>query len=347
MLTHCFSLDSQRVHSPYYKDGRFHNLDSDTELLSKSFFTFLKWKLFGESEPPSVDLPLEELAKAPSVKTLERKDFLAPPNRIRIIWLGHASLWIAAYRRGERIHILTDPIFNDLPFFKSRLVELPLPPEDLPPVHVVLVSHSHYDHLDLPSLQLIQKMNPQVRIFLPDGTRSFAKDEGLERTEVIEWWQSKKLSDTASYASIEFTPAQHWARRGFFDMMQSHWGSYVIELGKHRLYFGGDTAYASHFKKIGERYPKGFTVAALPIGAFKPRSFMRSSHIDPPEAILAARDLNADLILPIHWGTFSLGAELPSEPLLYFKDLLEKEKKKAKEQGALLWHPGIHIDLEL
>ena len=341
----CFSLDPQRFDSPYYREGRFRNFDPDEELVSKSLFTVMKWKLFGEKGPPSVNLPIEELEKPPPVKKLKTKNLLAPPNTVRMIWLGHATVWIAAYKNGKRVHLITDPIFEGISLAHDRLIEFPIPPKKLPPIHAVLVSHCHRDHLDLQSLQFIQKENPQVQIFLPNGTRSFAKEEGLGGAEVIEWWQSQKLSDTANYAQIEFTPSQHWSRMGLFDMMQSHWGSYVIELGKQKLYFGGDTAYASHFKKIGQAHPEGFAAAILPIGAFKPRWFMRSSHIDPPEAILAARDLNADMILPIHWGTFSLGDDLPSESILYLKHLLEKQK--GKKQKALLWHPGTHLDIKL
>lgn len=340
----CFSLDPQRFKSPYYKSGRFHNLDPDEEITRKSIFTVIKWKLFGPQDPLSLSsFPLKELEKPPPIKTLRKRDLLAPENKIRIVWLGHATVWIAAQQGGKSVHILTDPIFGKFIFYQKRLIELPIRAENLPPIHAVLVSHAHRDHFDLDSLKLIQKLNPQAQIFLPEGTRLYAKENGLKQIEIIQWWQRKKISDAIDRASIQFTPAQHWSQMGSFDKMQSHWGSYVIELGKQRIYFSGDTAYASHFKKIAQRYSQAFAAALVPIGAFKPRWFMKSTHMDPAEAIQAAKDLNANLLLPIHWGTFALGDDLPSEAILYLKELLKKEKK----QRSFLWYPGRHLDIRL
>ena len=330
----CFSLDPQRLESPYYKEGRFHNLDPDKNLTDKNLWDVLYWKLFGSEDPPTVknlhDLP-------PKLHKLQKTDLLAPPGKVRIVWLGHATTWIAVNQNNQRFHIITDPIFGDIGFTQSRLVALPIPAKELPAIDLAIVSHCHRDHFDINSLRFIQKQNPKVRIFLPDGTRMIAKDEQLHRAEVIEWWQKKQVK---AYA-VEFTPAHHWSRMGLNDNMQCHWGSYVLHLGTRKLYFGGDTGYSSHFKKIARRHPQGFAAALLPIGAFKPRWFMKAAHINPPETIQAAKELGARLILPIHWGTFGLGDELPCEPILYLKELLTSES----EQKAFLWEPGKVIDL--
>lgn len=338
----CVSLDPDRVNSPHFRDGRYRNIDPDEALAGKGFSSVLYWKLFGEVDPaapgsgPADDRP-------PTSTKLSRADLLAPPNTVRIVWLGHSSVWLASNRNGRRFHLICDPVFGSV-FTRSRLSAPPIAADELPPVHAIAVSHPHLDHMDFDSLRAIQERNPQARLYLPSGTRALAEDEELRNIRILEWWQSEAFAETdGEILRIHYLPAHHWSRMGINDFMQSHWLSYAFELDGRRIYFAGDTGFSSHFEKIAARFPQGFDAALMPIGAFKPRWFMRQAHIDPPEAIQASDLLKAKRILPVHWGTFNLGDDRPQEPAAYLRKLL---KDSGQSERGLIWHPGDRLDLE-
>ena len=331
----CTDLDPQRVHSPYYHNGRFHNLDADDEIVKGNLFLILKWKLSRFFSSPEV------LAdkNPPAVTQLKPEELLAPLGKVRLVWLGHATVWIAVNKNGKRFHIITDPVFANLFFgFIKRLTPLPIQPEELPKIDAVLVSHAHPDHLDMDSLELIQKLNPDAQFLLPAGAMVLAQKKGL-KTHCKEWWQTVSLNEY----KIRYVPAQHHSRLGFNDFLQIHWGGYVLELGKHHIFFAGDTAYASHIEKIGQRYPKGFSIALLPIGGYKPRWIMKHVHIGPHEALQITQELGANLMLPIHWGTFFFSSDFPQEPALLLERLIRE--KKIQMQRVQVWHPGKYIDI--
>ncbi|MDV6234641.1 MBL fold metallo-hydrolase [Leptospira ellisii] len=330
----CFPVDPERTRSPHFQDGKYHNLEED-ERLNKSFFSVLRWKLLGPSDPPYAEGNAE---KIPEVIPRKKEDLLAPEGKVRIVWLGHATVWIAANFHGKRIHILTDPIFAG-PLFVKRLTPLPIQPEDLPGVDIVAISHAHRDHLDIDSIKKIQKLFPEVTIHLPSGMGEFAKDEGFENAVIQEWWNRYDYAG----GKVHFLPAKHWSRMGISDMNQYHWGSYAFEFENIRIYFGGDTGFSKHFSEIGKRFPQGFSAALLPIGAFKPRWFMEPAHIGPKEALEAGGILRSSLLLPVHWGTFALGDDLPSEAPLY----LQKLHSEKKEPGPALkvWKMGEIVEL--
>ncbi|EKP14608.1 MBL fold metallo-hydrolase [Leptospira borgpetersenii] len=331
----CFPIDPERIRSPHFQDGKYHNVEED-ERLNKSFFSVLRWKILGPADPPAVEGNVE---KIPEVISRKKEDFLAPPGKVRIIWLGHATVWIATNFHGKRTHIITDPIFTGVPPFVKRLTELPIQPENLPGVDIVSISHAHRDHLDIDSIKKIQKLFPEVTIHLPSGMREFAKDEGFENTVIQEWWTVSEYAGT----KIHFLPAKHWSRMGLTDMNQYHWGSYAFEFENIRIYFGGDTGFSKHFSEIGERFPQGFTATLLPIGAFKPRWFMEPAHIGPKEALEASTILRSSLFLPIHWGTFTLGDDRPFEAALYLKKL--HSEKKDSIIPLKIWAVGEIVDL--
>ncbi|RHX86080.1 MBL fold metallo-hydrolase [Leptospira stimsonii] len=333
-LQSCFPVDPERVRSSHFHDGKYRNLEED-ERLGKSFFSVLRWKLLGPNDPLAVE---GDVGKIPNVLPRNKEDFLAPEGKVRIIWLGHATVWIAANFHGKRMHILTDPIFTGIPPFVKRLTDLPIQPENFPGVDVVAVSHAHRDHLDIDSIKKIQKLFPEVTIHLPSGMGEFAKDEAFENTVIQEWWSVSEYAGT----KIHFLPAKHWSRMGLTDTNQYHWGSYAFEFENIRIYFGGDTGFSKHFAEIGKKFPQGFNATVLPIGAFKPRWFMEPAHIGPKEALDASKILQSSMLLPIHWGTFALGDDLPSEAPLFLKKL-QVETKDATP--LKVWTIGEIVDL--
>lgn len=310
-IVSCSSLDQERVHSPYYNGERFTNLDPDEEVANKSFFTVMKWKIFGPEDPPAV---AGDTSNPPPVRDLTQGQLFPEKDGVKISWLGHATALLSFRKGNVEKTVITDPIFHDVPFVE-RQVKLPIELLKLPRIDYVVISHNHFDHCDLDTLKELLAHSPKIIFIMPEGMKPWALANGLENITILRWYEKHQDGDL----SIHMMPAQHWSRRAAFDFMQNHWGSYVVEMNDKRVYFGGDTAYGRHFKMIKERFPGGFDAALLPIGAYSPRWFMKSAHVDPPEALRANRDLGSPLLLPIHWGTFKMADETLGEPIEYLR----------------------------
>ncbi|MCR9145190.1 MAG: MBL fold metallo-hydrolase [bacterium] len=335
------SLDPDRINSPHYRDGRYRNIDPDDAIADKHFGSVLYWKLFGEVDPPAPGSgPGDD--QPPETTQLSRADLLADPGQVRIVWLGHSTVWIASNRNGERFHLICDPVFDTI-LSQSRMTPLPIAitARDLPPVHAIAVSHPHLDHMDFDSLRTLQELNPDAALYVPSGTRAFAEDEELRNLRILEWWESEAFA-AAGANRIHYLPAHHWSRMGVNDMMQSHWLSFAFEIDGRLIYFAGDTGFSSHFQKIAARFPSGFDAALMPIGAFKPRWFMKHAHIDPQQAYEASRLLKVRKILPVHWGTFGLGDDRPREPASFLRKVLDDA---GESDRGYIWQPGGHFDL--
>lgn len=172
-------------------------------------------------------------------------------------------------------------------------------------------------------LALNERFGSQLHWFVPAGLASWVRgNAGVDPENIHEmvWWQQETHPRTN--ATITFTPANHWTRRGLFDRNKVLWGSWAVvdDSGK-SFWFAGDTAYADVFQQIGNRFG-GFDLAAIPIGAFKPRLIMRNSHVDPAEAVAIHRDVRARRSLGVHWGTFKLSLEHFLEPRAALKEAL-------------------------
>ncbi|WP_163990259.1 MBL fold metallo-hydrolase [Pyxidicoccus caerfyrddinensis] len=276
---------------------RFKNLDGSGP---QSFDRVLKWavgdKLTGRRRKspdrapvPRVEPDLALLATPP-----------APGEGARLTWLGHAS-WLVQL---DGLSLLVDPVLRDaINVVIHRNVPPGVPVEKLPPITASLVSHNHYDHLDLPTLKQVG-----VPIVTGLGHTPVFKGSNLPVTE-LDWWQSTKLGPV----TVHFVPSQHWSRRGLNDVNDMLWGGFVIEGSSARVFHSGDTAYFDGFKEIGRRFP-GLDAALLPIGAYDPAWFMSRQHMNPEEAAQAFEDLGATRFLAMHWGTFKLTDEPLDEP---------------------------------
>lgn len=227
--------------------------------------------------------------------------------RLAVIWVGHAT---ALVQIDDKI-ILTDPVFTTtVAQVSKRLVEPGLDPENLPPVDAVLVSHMHFDHLSLGSLSMIED---KVRmLLLPRGGTTYLTDFSFPSVELSPWqaWEKNGLRITAA-------PVDHVGYRYGVDdaWMKESFTGYVIEYHGIKVYFGGDTAYAqSLFVETAKRFPK-LDLALLPIGPIEPRSIMRVFHMDPPEAVQAFVDLDAQRMVPIHYDTFVNSTDHPGDAL--------------------------------
>lgn len=214
----------------------------------------------------------------------------------------------------DGVNVLTDPIWSDraspLRWAGPRRVRRPgLAFDKLPPIHLVLVSHNHYDHMDLPTLRrLRQRFDPLFITGL--GNRRYLNKCGLTRVEELDWWQSHP---GPGGLSVTMTPARHFSRRGLFDRLRSLWGGFVLTGTGKQVFFTGDSAYGDHFHEIRRRLGR-IDLALLPIGAYEPRWLMRAAHMNPEEAVRAHRDLAPRRSIGMHFGTFQLTDEAIDAP---------------------------------
>ena len=230
-------------------------------------------------------------------------------------WIGHATLLV----QMDGVNFLTDPIWSQTPspvplIGPSRWVDPGLELEDLPAIDFVVISHNHYDHLDLPTLRNLATLNPETLFFVPQGNGDLLRQNGIDQVRELNW------GDTASYkgTTIHCLPTQHWSKRSLTDTRKALWSSWAITGAERRFYFAGDTGYFDGFKEIGAKLGP-FDLAAVPIGAYEPNAMMEASHMNPEEAVQAAIDVQTNTAVAMHFGTFDLSDEPISEPPLRFK----------------------------
>lgn len=235
----------------------------------------------------------------------------APADRPRFTWIGHATYLVQF--RG--CNLLTDPVFSErcspLPFAgPQRTVAPALSIDELPEIHVVLVSHNHYDHLDRESVRLLdRRFGQRLCWFAPSGVGAWLRRRGIRQVVELGWWQHHRHGDFDAFC----VPAQHFSGRGVRDRNRTLWCGWRLDWDGFNLFFAGDTGYAPIFREIRQVLGP-VDVALLPIGAYQPRWFMAPVHVDPDEAVRIHLDLQARHSLAMHWGTFVLTDEPLDEP---------------------------------
>jgi N-acyl-phosphatidylethanolamine-hydrolysing phospholipase D len=226
-----------------------------------------------------------------------------------ITWIGHSTLLV----QMDGTNILTDPQWSERASPVSwggprRLSSPGLAFEDLPRIEFVLISHDHYDHLDLNTVKRLAEAHDPL-FLVPLGLKAWFADNGMRRVEELDWWQERE------YHGVRFVcvPAQHFSQRTLWDGNKRLWASWGVLSAKRKFYFAGDTGYFGGFKEAGQRLGP-FDLAAIPIGAYVPPEIMKAVHTTPEEAVQAFLDLDARTLLGIHWGTFDLAEEPLDEP---------------------------------
>jgi len=289
------------------KKGRFDGALNSLRTLH--FRDVLKWKLL---HPYSLPKPHSKLVvKEEYEKLISSNDYLC--------WLGHASFLL---QLGGK-HILIDPVFGDIPFYK-RDIPAPYTPAMLPNIDFLLLSHTHYDHFDASSLMKIGKYTKQALLPLQMGRllkRTVKSD--IVCTE-LNWFERYEKDDLA----VTLVPAKHWSRRGIFDTNVVLWGGFVIEYRGKTVYFAGDTAFDTHFEAIGSCFD--IDIAILPIGAYRPAEVMKHNHLNPQEAYDAFKMLGAKQMIPMHYGTFKLSDEPLDEPLAWLRNIADSTMDNIK-----------------
>lgn len=248
-----------------------------------------------------------------------------------VTWIGHATLLV----QMEHLSFLTDPIWSNrpspVPFAgPNRYVKPGIAIEDLPPIDFVIISHNHYDHLDLPTLRKLSKRDPDTVFFVPLGNGELLRKNGIDQVQELDWGETASIKD----ATIHCLPTQHWSKRSLTDTRKALWSSWAVTGPQRRFYFAGDTGYFAGFKEIGDKLGP-FDLAAVPIGAYEPNAMMKVSHMNPEEAVQAAVDIRAQRAVAVHFGTFNLSDEPLTEPPLRFKAAAEKSDIGATNSWVL------------
>ena len=265
-----------------------------------------------------------------------------PPSRIegdavRVSYIGHASFLLQTQGRN----ILIDPVWADraspFAFAGPRRVNPPgIAFEDLPQIDTVLVTHNHYDHMDVTTIgRLWQRFRPRIITPLGNDTILSASAPGL-MAQAVDW---DDVVDLDGGLAVHVEPTLHWSARGALDRSHALWASFVVETGPRKIYCVGDSGFGNGetFHRVGQRHPR-LALGLLPIGAYEPRWFMRNSHMNPDEAVQALALCGAAQALGHHWGTFRLTNEAVEQPMTDLAAALAKHGVGSERFAAL--RPG-------
>jgi L-ascorbate metabolism protein UlaG (beta-lactamase superfamily) len=285
--------------SEHYYDGKFHNTLATPALKPANARDGLlrQWHEQRHNGHPAADVPLT------------RDELPAQAGELAVTWFGHASALLEV--DGRRV--LVDPVWGERvspspTLGPTRLHPTPVPLDALPPVDVVLISHDHYDHLDLPTVRwLLRRSGATFVVPLGIGAHLRTWDVPDDRIVELDWNGSTTVRDL----TLTCTEARHFSGR-FFARDTTLWASWAIAGPRHRIFFGGDTGYTPAFAEIGARLGP-FDLTLLPVGAYN--DAWHAIHMDPEEAVRAHGDLGGQVMLPIHWATFNLAFHRWAEPV--------------------------------
>jgi L-ascorbate metabolism protein UlaG (beta-lactamase superfamily) len=300
--------------SPNWRDGQFLNLETTTMSFSLKAMPKFFYKQFfaNKGREPKTPIPVENFDQA---------SFLAPSKECKIIWFGHSVLLM---RINDKT-ILIDPMFGadaapvspfKIKLFSENTIALI---DQLPPIDLMLLSHDHYDHLDLKSME---KLIPKIKsYYVALGCARYLTNWSVDPAVIkqFDWWNDQEFEGI----NITFTPSRHFSGRGLKDRAKSLWGGWVFRTENENIYFSGDGGYGDHFKAVGEKLGP-FDLGIMECGQYNENWYQ--IHMYPEEAIQAAVDSKANKIMAVHWAGFPLAQHPWKEPIERFtKAATEKE----------------------
>jgi L-ascorbate metabolism protein UlaG (beta-lactamase superfamily) len=291
---------ARAAQSAQWRDGTFRNrlprVDGPGGRIWREFF-------FGGSEHRTPEAP-------PPVERRTAADYRTPPaSGLRVTWLGHSTLLLEI--DGRRV--LIDPVWGERasPFTflgPQRFFAPPLPLAELPPVDAVVISHDHYDHLDLPTVKALRMRGAQWIVPLGVGAHLVAWGVPEGSITELDWWEAVQVAGL----TVTATPARHFSGRGLGDQNRTLWAGWAIAGATHRVFYSGDTALHDEFTEIGERLGP-FDLTMMEAGAYS--TLWTDVHLGPEQAVLAHRLVRGDVMLPVHWGLFDLALHGWTEPI--------------------------------
>jgi N-acyl-phosphatidylethanolamine-hydrolysing phospholipase D len=305
------------------------------EFEPKGLGDLLRWKIEatrqGSPKPPTTPIPVV----APDLAFIRANARAGAFMEPAITWVGHATM-LAQF---GGLNFITDPVFSErvspVSFVGPRRHVPPgLTLAQLPHIDVVLISHNHYDHLDEASVKTLNDQSNGAPLFIvPLGIKKWLAAIGIVNAVELDWWQSQSITTPTGPVDVFLTPSQHWSGRGLNDRLETLWGSYAVFAPDFQFFFTGDTAYSKDFTDIHHLFASrqrpedggAFDIALIAIGAYEPRWFMTTQHVNPAEAVQIHLDLQAKRSVGVHWGTFELTDDPLDQPP---RDLAEARRSR-------------------
>ncbi len=312
--------------------ARFKNKFDQTQ---HSLRDILRWKLLGK-RPPAVPVADINIYRAAQIREEFSRRLAADGLRTRLVWIGHATFLLHV---ADRV-LLIDPIFGDCGPWPLAVFKRARPPalnlQNLPQIDEVLISHSHYDHLDL---RAVRGLGNAPRYWLPIGLKKWFAQRGCVKCREFGWGDSVEIADGLTLHCVS---AQHGSARTPWDRDRTLWCGWVLQTSELCIYLAGDTGYSPQFTELRKQFPR-IDLAVLPIGAYEPRWLMKPVHMNPADAVQAHLDLGAKLSVAGHWGTFRLADDPLDEPPRKLAEELEKHGMDEQEFRVL--RPGETLTL--
>ena len=301
--------------SPQWSNGKFQNSEETTMNISFKDVPHLLHKQIFDKEHRMPALPI-------AIEGFEKPRFTDESDEAKLIWYGHSVVLMRLMGKT----LLIDPMLGDnaspiAPFATKRFSEGSLELiEQFPQIDLVLLTHDHYDHLDLASIEKLKGKTRQFFVALGVKRHLVAWGISPEKITEFDWWEEKSFEDI----QITFTPTRHFSGRGLTDRAKSLWGGWVFKTNKENIYFSGDGGYGKHFKEVGEKLGP-FDFGLMECGQYNEKWHL--IHMFPEEAIKAAQDAKVKKAMAVHWAGFALALHTWKDPIERFVN--EAEKKKA------------------
>lgn len=289
----------------------------------------IRWQLNHERTQPWGPFHGDQPGPAPPARVGGNSTTRGP---VRVTFINHSTVLL----QFDGLNVLTDPIYEQrVSPVQFAGPERNGPPgirfEDLPKIDVLLLSHNHWDHLEIGTVSRLCARD-QPTVICPLGVKAFLEKEGCQNVIELDWRQSRAVNDRTT---VHCVPAQHFSGRGLFDRNGTLWAGYVLANARTgNLYFAGDSGYGPHFRTIGDAYGP-MRLALIPIGAYKPNWFMSPVHCNPAEAVQIHQDVGSEQSVAIHFGTFPLADDGETEPVADLSRALREKNVPADRFRAL------------